>query len=237
MHRLGIMLIVLSVSSTTLLAQQQTPQHERRNLAAERSQQRDNRPGMDSINIQYNLITKELKLTGDQKKKMKKEFDLLQQDAQSFREDSRDQLREQQEDQRRVIIQNLNTQWEKIIGDHNAAINGILTPEQREQWQEIRLNNVIRIKLSMVDFNPEQEEKFKQLIHAAAAEVAKVDGKNIAALNAAQGKLLKEILTNVLSDEQLSRLLLAVQAPIGMGWGRFGGDWFMPTGGGDGGNR
>lgn len=222
-------LIVLAFSASTLLAQpQQGGQRERRNIGNERQLQRENRWGMESISGQYSMLIKEIKLTNDQKKKLKKEFDLYQQDSQSLRDDAREQLRaDQPEENRKQALTNFNIQWEKITGDHNAAINAILTPEQREAWQNLRLSGLIRQKLTAIELTSEQDEQISKLIAAAAAEIARIDGKNTKVFTAAQGKLIKDIMMTVLNDEQVSRLLIPAQTPLTFGWGR--GDWAGPT--------
>lgn len=216
-------LLLVALSTSPLMAQQ-TPPHERRNITGERQTQREGRVANEFGTAQYNQLIKEIKLTADQKKKLKKEFDLLQQDAQSLRDDAREQLRDQTDDARKQIIQNLSAQWEKILGDHNAAISAILTPDQRDAWQDIRLTTAIRAKLVTIELTAEQDTQFKAAVTAAAKEIARMDSKDIKAVYAIQGKMLKDIFTNILTDDQMSRLMLAPQTPIGWGWGfgRFG---------------
>ncbi len=211
--------IVLALSVSGVFAQQTQQAGARRaggNMAP-RVQREARWLSANMSQAEFNALIATVSPTDQQKNKLKKEYEVYQQDIQSFRDDAGEQLHEQSEDNRRQILLTLNTQWEKVVGEHYAAVNAILTKDQRVKWQTVRLNGAIMARLSGITLSSQQTEDMKKLVDAAAETLASLDAKDVKSVAVQQGKVLRDVMMNVLTDEQLSQSFLPTPNPFMMG--------------------
>lgn len=194
---------------------------------------------------QYDVMIRELSLTDEQKPKVKAKVDEMNKELDEFREDAGTRMRgmfqpggdgnrEEAMKKMQETMLKIGEDQQKLVAEHQSRINAELTAEQREKWEVYKLTRTVNDRLRMMNPTAEQNEKIKPLILASAKEiVALKDEKDTKAVATIHGNLVKKILNDVLTPEQVGMLIGSgnqMQPLMNM----FGG---MGGGGGPGGPR
>lgn len=151
-------------------------------------------------------------LTEEQKTKLKSLGDEFREAMEDFGAEVQEKMRDlrgggggQDWEQVREEFQKLNEERENMVRKFDQEMLAVLTPEQRATWETYRLNQMLNDRLRGARLTDEQKAK--------VAELAKTTGKSLAEAkdakerNATIGKLLKQIVAEVLTDEQMVRIL------------------------------
>jgi len=160
------------------------------------------------------------KLSADQRTRLRALIDAMNKELEEFRDaavkkskeaiaviDSkdgapRDALRTQLEQEQKKA----SDDYLKLVMSHQNAINALLTPDQRVNWETYKLNHAIWGKLGN-DVTDGQRKQIKDLIDAAAKELATTkDGPAVLAIN---GRVVRKLVGEVLTEEQAARVFNA----------------------------
>ncbi|HEY4329986.1 MAG TPA: hypothetical protein VGN88_09640 [Phycisphaerae bacterium] len=112
----------------------------------------------------------------------------------------------------------LQDDLQALINEHQILINKELTPDQRLTWETYKLNRTLDQRAALLGLTDDQRDKVKPLVEdSAKALAALTDGKMVQDI---QGKLFRKIVSDILTDAQIGKLLegtLAVQPGAGRG--------------------
>jgi Spy/CpxP family protein refolding chaperone len=203
---------------------------------------RGGRGGMMAPVNPYDQMVEQLNLTDDQKPKIKVQTDAMQKAITDFQTQSREKMTAATDQASRQAamdeVTQLRTTTEASLAKIQTDINAILTPEQQTTWEGFKANQAITNRLNMLQLTDDQKAKIKELATAAGKEIA--DAKTPDDALAAKGKLVKKILTDVLTDAQMARLVglqTTLLPAFGGGFGGPGGPGGAGGAGGAGGGR
>ncbi len=196
--------------------------------------QRNNRPGgpaggframMNPYANQFDQMDKDLKLTDDQKTKIKTEVDAMNKDISDLQEDAAARGREIMQnagDDRAAAMEKVQAEikktmadMQKIVDAGQTRINALLTPDQRVTWEGSKLKRTLQQRLGFMELTADQKIKVQALIDETAKSLA--EAKDPAATAAAQGKLLKRIVADILTDDQAAKFITAGPGQMMMG--------------------
>jgi len=154
------------------------------------------------------IMVKELNLTADQKAKLQ---EIAASYAAKLKEnsDKRKPLLDAQKEARKAEdkekltslgkeLKELNTDRRKIEAERTAAVMGVLTPEQKGQWQLFQLCREVMGRYKAAELTEEQKTKIKELCKPAANELSglgRKDPKRRSILEDLHKKIASEILT------------------------------------------
>jgi Spy/CpxP family protein refolding chaperone len=178
---------------------------------------------------QFQQMSRSLTLNAEQKAKVKEQIDSLDRELESFRAAAvkksreaiaaieatdgadRDKLRAQLAEQQKKA----SDDYQNLIMTRQAEINAGLTPEQRLGWETFKLTHAIYPRLGF-DMTDAQRKQIRQLIDDAAKQL--VDAKDSAQVLAINGKLVRKLVGDILTEEQAARLFSAAPPALtGMG--------------------
>jgi hypothetical protein len=207
---------------------------------------------------QYALMETNLKLTDEQKPKIKAKVDAMVAELEQFDTTAQEAMRgaragggggrggrggaamaggEAIGDRLRGLV----SDYQKLVAKHQAAIDAELTPEQKTSWETLKLDRALEGRIVLMGLSGDQRTKLKEMIAAAGKAIAELpDLTDIAAIEDVQGKLSKRITAEVLTDGQASMLMGGEPLPpvlqmIGGRGGAAGGGQGAGQGGGRGG--
>jgi Spy/CpxP family protein refolding chaperone len=182
-------------------------------------------PVQGPFSSQFVQMSRSLKLTAEQKGKLKEQIDAMDRELESFRAAAVKKSREAiavieskdgaERDKLRAALaeeqKKASEDYEAIIDKYQAGIHAELTADQRLEWETYKLNRAIWGRLGF-DLTDAQRKQIRQMIDKAAKEV--VEAKDSAAVLSINGKLVRKLVTGVLTEEQAARLFSA--APPGL---------------------
>ncbi len=205
---------------------------------------------------QLEQMERELKLTDDQKVKLKQKVEDMNKELADLQEDMFSRMRENfgrnaggagaaDGEARKKIEEQAKKYREEymtLVGEHQAKINAELTPEQRLTWEASKIKRAVTLRLGMLELTDEQKAKVETLAQAAAKDlIALKDQKDQKAIAEIHGRLVKKLIADVLTEEQAGKVVLAGVGQMlgGMmgGGGGFGGGGAGGGGAGGGGRR
>jgi hypothetical protein len=109
---------------------------------------------------------------------------------------------------------------------HQVRINSELTEPQRVQWETYKLNTLLEPKTATLNLTDDQKEKIAHLVaETATALAAMTDARDI---DTHEGKLVRRVVAEVLTDPQAARLF---ELPLGTNSGGRGAIGGAPSGG------
>jgi Spy/CpxP family protein refolding chaperone len=177
-------------------------------------------PPSGPFSNQFQQMSRTLKLTEEQKTKIRPLVDAMNAELENFKQAAvkksrdaiavieskdgaeRDKLRAQlAEEQKKAVAD-----YQNLIVTHQEGILSGLTSEQRLTWETHKLAIAIMPRLGG-ELTESQRKEVHQLIDAAAKELVAV--KDSAAILSINGKLVRKLVTGVLTEEQAARLFNA----------------------------
>ena len=134
-----------------------------------------------------------------------------------FQTNSRDQLNELRQNadpNDPASRQQMMDEMAKMATDRDAlqakgdpSIDSVLTPAQKAKWEAFKLQRAIDARLNMLQLTDDQKAKIKALV--ATAGTALGDAADAKAMSDIKGKLVKQIVADVLTTDQAARLVTA----------------------------
>lgn len=223
--------------------------------------------GMRANNLyanQYALMEANLKLTDEQKPKIKTKVDAMNAELDTFDTTAQEAVRGARAggggggrggrggqaivggaDALGDRVRGLISDYEKLVAKHQASIDAELTPEQKISWETFKLDRSLEGRILVMGLSGDQRTKLKEMTAAAGKAIAELpDLTDVAAIEDVEGKLSKRIIAEVLTDGQASMLMggeplppvLQMAGRAGGPGGGFGGQG-AGQGGGQGGGR
>lgn len=213
---------------------------------------------------QLDQMDKELKLTDDEKTKIKALIDTMNTEIKDLQTDiatqrqalmrgafgqggaqtpeERDALRKKMQDQ---ATKNQD-EYQTLVNENQAKVDAALTPEQRLTWEAFKLKTAFLARAASLDLTDDQKTKVGDIAKEFAQALADLkDAKDLAAYNTIYGKFYRKVIIDVLTEVQAGKLIAQGQpllggtagggGPGGFGGGGFGGGGFGGGRGGPGG--
>lgn len=114
--------------------------------------------------------------------------------------------KKEEADKARAEYNQLRGAKQALEEEHDAKIQGALTPEQQVKWQRGGLYQGVMRKYKAAELTEDQKAKAKDLCQAAAQDIQKLPNKSKEAVTPIKDKLNKDIEAQVLTDAQRATL-------------------------------
>ena len=181
---------------------------------------------------EYDTMLQQLTFSDEQKTKVKAQVDAMNSELQTYVQNNQAQLGRGRGRGARgaagangagamtAQVQAFVDGYQQIADGHQLKIDAELTADQRVQWETFKLNRVLDPRLQFVGLTDDQRDKVKGLVDdTAKAIVALTDGTEIETL---EGRLVRKVVGEVLTEPQAAKLLNEGTGPMAGGRGGFG---------------
>lgn len=178
--------------------------------------------GMLTNADQYdNMIKAIASLSADQKSQLKDKCDAMVKELTEFNQDAMTRLRPAEGERpdfekMRENFRKATDDRQKIVNEHQEKILAVLNADQKTEWEVYNLARLVKNRLTAADVTDDQKKQMETLVKDAARTLAGIKHTDTKARSEAQGKMWREIISKVLTDDQISKVVAPAFDPARM---------------------